>query len=215
VSEDPPTIEERREAAAIRRRWISLGEGLAIIAVVISGLTLWNNYQDRQSREAEQAAEKKSSATRAATLLLRGTAGAKGAKISIAPADAEQAIQSQRLVYPSALGADPIETVADARIEAGWIKDALGTDLLKAERGGGDQRLPVLITTRFEVDGEAHVDTAIYDVGYRTEKEFLDDTDVILRGLSIVERTSAERGPAALDTLWKRRQPTSSSSEKK
>jgi hypothetical protein len=30
------------EAAAIRRRWITLGEALAVIAVVISGLTLFN-----------------------------------------------------------------------------------------------------------------------------------------------------------------------------
>ncbi|KRC81277.1 hypothetical protein ASE13_02410 [Sphingomonas sp. Root241] len=30
------------ESAAVRRRWITLGKVLAVIAAVISGLTLWN-----------------------------------------------------------------------------------------------------------------------------------------------------------------------------
>ncbi len=37
--------EQAAEAAAIRRRWINLGEVLAVIAVLISALTLWNSYQ--------------------------------------------------------------------------------------------------------------------------------------------------------------------------
>jgi predicted negative regulator of RcsB-dependent stress response len=45
------TPEEKREAAAIRRRWITLGEILAVIAVLISGLTLWNSYSDRSADE--------------------------------------------------------------------------------------------------------------------------------------------------------------------
>ena len=51
--EDPTTPEAKAEAAAARRRWLTLAEIVAIAGVVIAGLTLWNNWQ---GREAEQAA---------------------------------------------------------------------------------------------------------------------------------------------------------------
>ena len=65
------------EAAAIRRRWITLGEILAVVAVMISGLTFWNSYSERTASEAERAAEKdaaadeeRKAAERSQTLLL-------------------------------------------------------------------------------------------------------------------------------------------------
>ena len=40
MSDPIETAEERREAAAIRRRWITLGEVLAVIGILISALAL-------------------------------------------------------------------------------------------------------------------------------------------------------------------------------
>ena len=61
MSSDVPEIpethaEKAAETARIRRRWLSLGETVAVIAVVISALTLWNNYDERKSAEAERRA---------------------------------------------------------------------------------------------------------------------------------------------------------------
>ena len=49
------TPSEKAEAAAVRRRWINLGEILAVVAVLISGLTLWNSYTERSHAEAEKS----------------------------------------------------------------------------------------------------------------------------------------------------------------
>ena len=67
---EPETPQQRAEAAAIRRRWITLGEILAVAAVVISGLTFWNSYQERSSAEAEKAAAKQAKSQKAQTLIL-------------------------------------------------------------------------------------------------------------------------------------------------
>src|SRR5215212_12163989 len=90
------------EAAAIRRRWITLGEILAVIAVLISGLTLWNSYSERSSAEAERAAEKKEEAARSQALVLK--AEGRGKRLSLAALDPAQAIQSQTIAFPSPLG---------------------------------------------------------------------------------------------------------------
>lgn len=195
---------DRKEAAAIRRRWITLGEALAVIAVLISALTLWNSYKERSNGEAERAADKTEAGAKAETLLLRATADKDGKTLRLAPADTDQVIQSQTLVFPSATGAAKVETVADARIEADWIRDAAKA-AAKGKGGSGDRRLPVAITTRFVRDGAAHADTAIYDIGYAAEGGFLGGTAIRLRGLSLVRRMRGDNAQAQLDALWKAR----------
>ena len=56
------TPQERQEAARVRRRLLNLGEILAIAAVVISGLTLWNSYSERTHSEAQKTADEAQSA---------------------------------------------------------------------------------------------------------------------------------------------------------
>ena len=192
------------EAAAIRRRWITLGEVLAVVAVVISGLTFWNSYQERSSAESERAAEKMEKRAKAQTLMLKASGG--GSSLDLTALDSGQALQSQKLLFPSALGLDPIDTV-DPRIEAGWIEAAAK----KAQKAGesrkpsGDRRLPVAITTRFVSGGETYSDTAIYDVGYRIESGLF-DSDAKLLGLSLVERAPPARLQSRLDAVWASRQ---------
>ena len=52
------TPAEKAEKAAIRRRWISLGEFVAVAGLIISALALWNGYTDRRTDQAEKQAEK-------------------------------------------------------------------------------------------------------------------------------------------------------------
>ena len=197
---DSETPQQQAEAAAIRRRWITLGEVLAVAAVVISGLTFWNSYQERSSAEAEKAAEKQEKSAKARTLIL--SASVDGRNLELAARDPEQAIQGQTITFPSALGVSAIDTV-DPRIEAKWIEAAADKISGKAKRSG-DARLPIAITTRFLSGGESYTDTAIYDVGYRVDEGLL-DSDVELLGLSLVERGTAKSAQPKLDALWKRR----------
>lgn len=198
---EPETKQQAAEAAAIRRRWVTLGEILAVAAVVISGLTFWNSYQERSSSEAGRAAEKQQKSAKAQTLILAATAD--GRNLRLSARDPEQAIQGQTLAFPSVLAVRAVETV-DSRIEARWIESAWSKARKSggAKGGSGDARLPVAITTRFVVGGETYTDTAIYDVGYRVDEGLL-DTDVELLGLSLVGRGTSKNVQAKLDAVWK------------
>lgn len=202
---DPETPSQAAEAAAIRRRWITLGEILAVLAVLISGLTLWNSYSQRSADEAERAAQKKEKASLSKALVLKAQGG--GKRLALTAVDPAQAIQSQTIALPSALGVGRIETLIEPRIEAGWIKaaDKKARKAGAADEASGDLRLPVAITTRFVTGGETFTDVTLYDVGYRRDGSLLGGTDVELLGLSLVERVPAAKAQARLDALWKSR----------
>jgi hypothetical protein len=200
VSEHRPTPEERQEAAAIRRRWITLGEILAVIGVLISGLALWNSWSERSASETERAAEKARQASESRTLLLRTSGG--GKRLALAAHDPDQAIQSQTLLFPSAFGLGAFDTT-EPRIEAEWVKRAVRKAHEKDGKAGGDARMPVAITTRFVVDGRTFADTALYDVGYKASGGGLfEGSEVELKGLSLIGRTTAAKAQERLDSLW-------------
>ena len=207
MSEDRQTQAERSEAAAIRRRWITLGEILAVIAVLISGLTLWNSYSERSATQAERAASKKQEEARSQALVLR--AEGRGKKLSLTALDPGQAIQSQTIAFPSPLGLRPVQALVEPRIEAGWIKAAIKKAHASDGDGKpmGDPRMPVAITTRFVNGGRSYSDVSIYDVGYRREGNLLGGSEIELLGLSLVERSSAGSAAVRLDSLWRERNP--------
>jgi len=192
------------EAAAIRRRWITLGEALAVIAVVISGLTLFNSWSERSDSAATKQVEAQQHSARARTLVL-SVASARDDELVLKPGTAEQLIQSQTVVFPTALGAAPAETTGEPRIEAGWFASALKKARDAAglpDDSRGDERLPVAITTRFLADGTAYEDTALYDIGYSVTGKLLSGHIVVLRGLSLVSRVRAADAQAVLDERW-------------
>jgi hypothetical protein len=205
-----PTREEA-EAAAVRRRWITLAEVLGVIAVLISGLTLWNSYRQRSDDEADKQAARSQAAAEAQILLLRASPDREGRTLGLASAGAGQAIQNQRIDFPAPLGVAAIETVIEPRIEAGWFEQAL----LRARQAGGeqnesrgDERVPVAITTSFFSDGALHRDSAIYDIGYRIEGGGLFGGHRIrMRGISRIETATARNLQARLDAIWRSRQP--------
>lgn len=194
------------EAAAIRRRWISLGELLAVIAVVISALTLWNSWNERTESETAKQAEARRASSHAATLVLTATASGEH-ELILKPTSAEQSVQSQAVSFPSALGAAPAATTGEPRIEAAWFESALKKARGKTglpDDSRGDERLPVVIATRFLVDGEAHEDVALYDIGYTVSGHWLGGHSVALRGLSLVSRVRSHGAQALLDARWAR-----------
>lgn len=204
-SEPPRGSAEAREAAAIRRRWITLGEVLAVVAVLISGLTLWNSYSERSSTEAERTEAKQAEKAKARTLVLKGAADEGGKRLTLSAVDPQQAIQSQTILFPGPLGAKAVETVIEPRLEAGWLERAAkrARDAEAKGASSGDRRLPVAITTRFVSGGETYSDTAIYDVGYKMDDGgLLGGSEVVLRGLSRVEKVAPDKAQARLDALW-------------
>ena len=193
------------EAAAIRRRWITLGEVLAVIAVVISALTLWNSWSERRDSRAVKSADAQRASTQAAMLVLIAADSGKRALV-LKPASAEQSVQGQRILFPTALGAAPAETTGEPRIEASWFEQALKKAREAArlpDNSRGDERLPVVITTRFLVDGTTHEDVALYDIGYTISGRMFAGHSVTLRGLSLVARVSNGSAQTKLDARWR------------
>lgn len=216
MADENMTKAEKAEAAAVRRRWITLGELLAVAAVIISGLTFWNSYSERRSNEVERQSDERSAEVRARTLILRGVPDKDGEVLAIS-APTDQAIQSQSVTFPTALELDSIETT-NPRIEADWFDGALRKARKAAgqrDEDAGDERLPVAVTTRYVADGEMITDVSLYDVGYAVKDRFLRGGVVRLRGLSFIGRTRADAAQARVDSLWQTRQPTISSGEKK
>jgi hypothetical protein len=202
------TPQERAEAARVRRRWLTLGEVVAIAAVLISALTFWNSWRERANTEAEKAAESVQSQRKAATLLLNATPDKNGRRLSLMPRSDSQAIQNQIVYFPSMLKVEAAQTSGDARIERDWFGDALVDARKDAEikDGVGDSRLPVLIETRYLTDGDPHVDRTIYEVGYATEHGLFGGTSIVLRGLSRAGAvTDVAAGQARIDALTAQR----------
>jgi hypothetical protein len=205
-----PTPTEKAEAAQVRRRWINLGEILAVVAVGISGLTLWNSYSERSHAEAEKAGDEKKASVKAATLLLKATPSREADRLALAPIGTEQTIQSQVIAFPTPLGIANVDTTGDARIEADWFAEELKKARRAAKRKDetiGDEQVPVAITSQFIADGNPHTDVALYDVGYVLEGRLIGGSRLRLRGLSRIGRVTPQTAQAHLDALWGKRQP--------
>jgi hypothetical protein len=207
----PIPTREQAEAAAVRRRWITLAEVLGVIAVLISGLTLWNSYRQQNAEEADKVAARSEAAAEAQILLLRASPDREGRTLGLATAGAGQTIQNQTIRFPAPLGVAAIDTVIEPRIEAGWFEQAL---LRARDAGGGqgesrgDERIPVAITTTFFSGGAMHRDSAIYDIGYRIEGGGLFGGHKIrMRGISRVETATPRTLQTRLDAVWRSRQP--------
>lgn len=201
------TPQEKQEAARVRRRWLNLGELLAVAAVVISALTFWNSYRERTNSEANAQAAAEKSTRSAAILTFKASPSSDGRTLALTPRSDTQVVQSQTISFPTALNLDPVSTTGDARIERGWFDSALA----KARKAAGakydeagDARVPVMIVTNFLVDGEPKVDRALFEIGYEAQHAFLSGTTIRLKGLSRVEAAKDEAsGKKALDVLMK------------
>ena len=200
------------EKAAIRRRWITLAEILGVGGLIISGLALWNSYQERTGEAAEKAAARRDALDEAQTVVLRGTADRNGSRLSLVPADPAQTIQSQRILFPAALGVTPVETIADPRVEARWFRrEILRATAQERIAENADRQVPVAIETRFYSGGEMLRDSAVYSLVYRVEGGGLfEGREIRLRGLSRLELDSVSDPAAAqarIDNMWAESHP--------
>lgn len=201
MSDRPQSAAERQDAAATRRRWVTLAELVAVLGVIIGGLTLWNSWSERRAAEAEKAAAATSDARDRARFEIKGSAASGGGSIVLAR-DERHAIEEATVAFPSALGIGAREALTDD-IQRDW----LAKPLLKVTDGGEDDqtgRLPVLIAIRYS-DGDAtRTASGIYDIIWRTEGRVLRGRSLTLEGLRLRERGGGQK---RLDALWAREHP--------
>lgn len=195
------TPSERREAAATRRRWVTLAEAVAVAGVLIAGLTLWNNWSDRRATAADKAVAAQSASKARSRIALTATVEDGGRRLALR--DPAHDLQDAAIIFPAALGVSEQRPAGDAVIDADWFANAL----LKVTDGGADDRegrLPVLVRVTY-LDGDAvRTATSLYDVVWRTEGRLLRGRTVKLEGLRVRSRSGST---TALNAAWAKEKP--------
>jgi len=180
------------------RRRLSLGEVIAILALVVSALTLLNNYIGRKDAEMERLAHTDTTVPERKTPevgLIATSADGSGRDFKAA----DCALQAAEIRFPTALRIDPQSTVLSHRIETGWFEKPLLRAIGKDMREG---HLPVAISSRCVGADGSREETAIYDIAYRVESRPILGRTLKLRGL-IRRKAATGDGLSELDGLWK------------
>ncbi|SDA19554.1 hypothetical protein [Sphingomonas sp. NFR15] len=196
-----PNASERAESRAIRKRWVTLAEIVAVAGLVISGTTAWLSWSERRSDEQEKHVEKITEAHARALVRLTATPEHGGATLALK--DAEHDVQSVDIRFPKALGVPAQNSILSPHIDADWV----AKPLLEATKDGPDKRegrLPVLIAASYWDGDQQRTDTAIYDIVWQTEGGLIWGHKLRLKGLMLRERTASV---ARLDSLWKAERP--------
>ena len=192
-----------------RVRWLTLAEVVGILALAIAALGWWDSHTEHQREDrdrAEAASAQAASARREAqraTFLLTGSVEQSGERIRLASARQDQVIQTQTLIFPQAVRADPVETTGNPRIERGWFEDGLK----KAARDRGDKpnaelRMPLGVITTYVEAGDTKTDRAIYLVAGSLRHRVLRGSRLDLDGLSLVRRGVTGDLRASVDKTW-------------
>ena len=141
-----------------KRRWISLGELIALAALVVSALGLWLAWTSSgQDKGPTTVVEQR----RAIPLTLRGEVQGDGRALEIAPVEDGHALQSLTVTIK---GKPPIEVGSDGRLSASDLEAAVGKD-----GDGKDGRVGARIDARYVEAGEDRRATRNYTLRYRWE----------------------------------------------
>jgi len=138
-----------------RLRWITLGEAIAIAALILSGLGLWREWSKRDDG-TKVVIEKPTTIP----LALRGRTTDNGRQLEISPIEDSHALQSLTI---TAAGSK-IEIDSDGELPARALEDALGK---QAEEGKGTHRARVRIETRYVEAGKDKTTAGSYVISYR------------------------------------------------
>ena len=152
-------MSESPEARA-RRRWINLGELIALAALIVSALGVWiawkSSTEDKPARVVEQR--------QPLPLTLRGMPNSNGSEITISPVDSGHALESATVTIK---GAPPIELGSDGRLQASDVQTALKDRPKEAK--DRTYSVPVRISARYVEMGADRHGGGSYVLRYRWE----------------------------------------------
>ena len=142
-----------------RRRWINLGELVALAALIVSALGVWISWKSSENDKPTRVVEQRS----AVPLALRGTVDHDGRTLAIMPADASHALESLTMT----VAGTAIDAGGDGRISASDIQSALkGRD---KEAKDVTHRVPVRIAARYVESGSDRKGGGAYVLRYKWE----------------------------------------------
>src|SRR4051812_37030623 len=141
-----------------RRRWVTLGEIVALLALVVSAAGLWLTWKssgdDRPTRVVEQKL--------AIPLTLRGKAENDGRQLTIEPVEPGHALESLTVTIK---GASPIDVGSDGELDASDVAAALKS----RDEDKGPHSVPVRIAARYVEMGKDRTGGGSYVLRYRWE----------------------------------------------
>ena len=143
-----------------RLRWVTLGEAVAIAALIVSAAGVWISWKSSDSDKSPTTVVEK---RQAVPLALRGKAKDDGKTLEIIPADSNHALQSLNIVVA---GATAIDVGSDGELSASELQSALGD---KAAEGKGIHRVRVRVDARYVEAGADKSATDSYVISYRWE----------------------------------------------
>lgn len=101
-----------------RRRWITLGETIALAALVVSAVGVWISWKSNGEEKSARLVEQRQSIP----LTLRGKRENDGRSLEISPVEASHALESLKVTLP---GASPIQVGSDGELAASDVESAL------------------------------------------------------------------------------------------
>lgn len=143
-----------------RRRWITLGELIALGALVVSAFGVWISWKSSDHDGPTKIVEQKQSIP----LTLRGVGQSDGRQITISPVEQSHALESLTIAIK---GATPIDVGADGRLQASDVEGALKGH--EKELKDHTYSVPVRIAARYVENGADRRTAGNYVLRYRWE----------------------------------------------
>jgi hypothetical protein len=186
--------------------WITIGELVGVLALVIAGLNFWQSHQ--QYLSAQKAAQTQAQARSA--FVMTGAASRGGDRIDFHPLNPDQAIQSQTYIFPDALADHQIQLAAtQPRLERAWIEKGL-RDTLNAERApaSGEGVAPFAVVTTYVQDGDTYTDDgSLYQIGYAWRSTLFGGRKITLEGVALAKRGVKGALAAEVNRRWRADHP--------
>ena len=153
---ESPSSEAKRKS---RLRWVTLGEAIAISALIVSAVGVWISWKSDgdDSKATTTVVERR----QAIPLALRGEALRDGRSLEISPIEESHSLQAL-VVTPA--GAEPIDLGNDGELSARSLENALGKN---AADGKGTHRVQVRIAARYVEAGADKSAAGSYVISYR------------------------------------------------
>jgi hypothetical protein len=143
-----------------RRRWINLGELIALAALVVSALGVWIAWKSTSKDEPTRIVEQRP----AVPLALRGTLDGDGHVLTIVPADPSHALESLKVTIK---GSSPIDVGSDGRLSASDVQASLKDRQKEAK--DVTHSVPVRIDARYVENGTDRHGGGAYLLRYKWE----------------------------------------------
>ena len=154
---DSPSNEAKRRS---RLRWVTLGESIAIAALLVSAVGVWISWKtDSGDKGPTTVVEQR----QAIPLTLRGKVQSDGRSLEITPVEDSHALQSLTISLPEA---EAIEIGSDGQLSASDVESALGKS---AADGKGTHRVRARMVAKYVEAGADKSATGSYVISYRWE----------------------------------------------